>query len=78
MLSRETSEKDLKIVQVEDSGKKYEIEFYTMINSDYNVSNGGKREIQCNRVFKIKANGQRGMQLSGFWSRAWDVIKASI
>lgn len=78
-LSRETSEKDLRVIAVEDGGCSYELEVFTLVNSEYNISNGGVAEMpNMYRVFRLKKDGSRGLRLTGWNKRFGEVIKSRV
>ena len=77
MLSREITLLSVETVTVEDSGFKYEVDFRTKRNSDYNISNGAKEITHDAVAFRLKADGSRGLQLKGLNKRIGEIAHAA-
>jgi len=73
MLSKEIKIIETETVQVVDNGFTYEVDFLTYQNSEYNVANGGKKITYGAVAFRLKTNGQRGLQLKGLNKRISDI-----
>lgn len=76
-LSRETTVISTQTVAVEDAGFRYEVDFITFRNSDFNINNGGKEIQNGIAVFRLKANGERGLRLKNINKRIVEVAKAA-
>lgn len=64
--------------RVTDNGMEYEIVTFDLVNSDRNVANGGKPIIYGLReIFKIKADGTRGMKLNNLNKRQREVFNGA-
>ena len=77
MLSKEIKIIETETVQVQDAGFTYEVDFLTYQNSEYNVSNGGKKITYGAVAFRLKSNGERGLQLKGLNKRISEIAQAA-